>query len=130
MVMENIHSEMYSTLIDTIMKVSSKKDELFDEMYASAYFIEKVAWQQLWMNTDTTYTEKLAALTCVEWIFSCGSFASFNLIQEKNLMPGLCMASGRILTDKRLHTQFACHLYSQVYFVFSYVINVKYNLFF
>jgi ribonucleotide reductase beta subunit family protein with ferritin-like domain len=113
--MENIHSEMYSILIDTFIQDAAHRDKLFKAMYNFPCIAKKGVWAQQWINdTTSSFAERLCAFACVEGIFFSSAFASIYWIKKRGLMPGLTLSNEFISRDEALHTEFAILLYSKL----------------
>jgi ribonucleotide reductase beta subunit family protein with ferritin-like domain len=106
--MENIHSEMYSLLIDTYVKDPTEKDELFHAVNHFPFVEKKAAWAMKWMQSKRSFAERLIAFAAVEGIFFSGSFCSIYWLKKRGLMPGLCTSNEFISRDEGLHCEFAC----------------------
>merc|ERR1719305_101396 len=112
---ENIHSEMYSLLIDTYIKEREEKDRLFNAVETVPAVQKKAKWAMNWINADNaTYAERVVAFASVEGIFFSGSFASIFWLKKRGLMPGLTFSNELISRDEGLHTDFACLMYSHL----------------
>jgi len=110
---ENIHSEMYSILIQTLVTNEVKQNELFHAIEHFPCIAQKSNWAKRWIDSiDTTFAERLVAFACVEGIFFSSSFASIYWIKKRGLMPGLTFSNELISRDESLHTDFAVLLYS------------------
>ncbi|KAF9092019.1 Ribonucleotide-diphosphate reductase (RNR), small subunit, partial [Mortierella sp. GBA35] len=110
---ENVHSEMYSLLIDTYVKEPDQRDHLFDAIDTIPCIRKKAAWALRWISDDnSTFAERLVAFAAVEGIFFSGSFASIFWLKKRGLMPGLTFSNELISRDEGLHTDFACLLFS------------------
>lgn len=107
--MENIHSEMYSLLIDTYIKDSKEKNECFNAIDNMPAVEKKAKWALNWISNGNFY-DRLIAFIAVEGIFFSGSFCSIFWLKSRGLMPGLCNANTLIFKDENLHTDFAIHL--------------------
>lgn len=108
--MENIHGEVYSLLIDTLVESSSEKEKLFKavENYPS---IKKLAdWALKWLNSDLPFNQRLIAFACVEGILFSGAFCSIFWVKKRGLLPGLTFSNELISKDESLHMDFACSL--------------------
>lgn len=112
--MENIHSEMYSLLIDTYIKNKTKKDELFHALDNFECIKQKADWAMKWINQDDSFAERLVAFAAVEGIFFSGAFCSIYWLKKRGLMPGLTFSNELISRDEALHTEFAVLLYSKL----------------
>lgn len=107
--MENIHSQMYSLLIDTYIKDVKEKDECFHAIQNMPIVRKKAEWALQWIGSDS-FVDRLVAFVAVEGIFFSGSFCSIFYIKNRGLMQGLCNANALISKDEALHTDFAIHL--------------------
>ena len=112
--MENIHSEMYSLLIDTYIKNKNKKDELFHALDNFECIKKKADWAMKWINQEDSFAERLVAFAAVEGIFFSGAFCSIYWLKKRGLMPGLTFSNELISRDEALHTEFAVLLYSKL----------------
>src|SRR6476620_9848882 len=110
--MENIHSETYSLLIDTYIKDPVEKDHLLHAVDTVPCVGEKAEWAIRWINNGS-FAERLIAFAAVEGIFFSGSFCSIFWLKKRGLMPGLTFSNELISRDEGLHCDFACHLYTQ-----------------
>tara|TARA_Y100001968_G_scaffold44382_2_gene34519 strand:+ start:485 stop:1531 length:1047 start_codon:yes stop_codon:yes gene_type:complete len=109
--MENIHSETYSLLIDTYIKDSKEKDYLFNAIETFEPVKKKAEWAMRWIDNGS-YAERLIAFAAVEGIFFSGSFCSIFWLKKRGLMPGLTFSNELISRDEGLHCDFACLLYN------------------
>ena len=111
--MENIHAETYSLLIDTYIKKQAEKDYLFNALETVPAVKKKGEWALKWINSEN-FTERLIAFAAVEGIFFSGSFCSIFWMKKRGLMPGLTFSNELISRDEGLHCDFACLLYSML----------------
>lgn len=109
--MENIHSETYSLLIDTYIKDPKEKDMLFHAIDTLDCVKKKADWALRWIE-NASFTERLIAFAAVEGIFFSGSFCSIFWLKKRGLMPGLSFSNELISRDEGMHCDFACHLYT------------------
>lgn len=112
--MENIHSEVYSLLIDTYVKDTDEASHLFNAIETIPCIQEKAEWALRWINEDALFGERLVAFAAVEGIFFSGSFASIFWLKKRGLMPGLTFSNELISRDEGMHTDFACLLFSHL----------------
>jgi len=113
--MENIHSEMYSLLIDTYIKDGAQRDKLFNALENFPCIQKKANWALKWINDNrSSFASRLVAFAVVEGIFFSSSFASIYWIKKRGLMPGLTFSNELISRDEALHTEFAVLLYSKL----------------
>ncbi|CAH9115741.1 unnamed protein product [Cuscuta europaea] len=108
---ENIHSEMYSLLLETYIKDSAEKDRLFHAIDTIPCVEKKAKWALRWIDGSESFAERLLAFACVEGIFFSGSFCSIFWLKKRGLMPGLSFSNELISRDEGLHCDFACLLY-------------------
>jgi ribonucleoside-diphosphate reductase beta chain len=109
--MENIHSETYSLLIDTYIKDPIEKDKLLHAVETVPCVGKKADWALTWIQNGT-FAERLIAFAAVEGIFFSGSFCSIFWLKKRGLMPGLSFSNELISRDEGLHCDFACMLYA------------------
>ncbi|KAF8514803.1 ribonucleotide reductase small subunit [Hysterangium stoloniferum] len=113
--MENIHSETYSLLIDTYIKDAAEREYLFDAVETIPCIKRKADWALKWISDRrSTFAERLVAFAAVEGIFFSGSFASIFWLKKRGLMPGLAFSNELISRDEGMHTDFACLLFSHL----------------
>ncbi|MEX1132576.1 MAG: ribonucleotide-diphosphate reductase subunit beta [Flavobacteriales bacterium] len=110
--MENIHSETYSLLIDTLIKDPMEKDKLFHAVDTLDCVKRKADWALRWIDKGS-FAERLVAFAAVEGIFFSGSFCSIFWLKKRGLMPGLTFSNELISRDEGLHCDFACLLYTK-----------------
>ena len=109
--MENIHSETYSLLIDTYVKDEAEKDELFNALDIFPAIKKKADWALKWIESDS-FAERLIAFAAVEGIFFSGAFCSIYWLKKRGLMPGLTFSNELISRDEGVHCDFAVHLHN------------------
>ncbi|XP_040920849.1 ribonucleoside-diphosphate reductase subunit M2 isoform X1 [Toxotes jaculatrix] len=113
--MENIHSEMYSLLIDTYIKEPSEREYLFNAIETLPCVKKKADWALNWIgNKSATYGERVVAFAAVEGIFFSGSFAAIFWLKKRGLMPGLTFSNELISRDEGLHCDFACLMFKHL----------------
>ncbi|KAL5508252.1 RNR2 [Sanghuangporus vaninii] len=113
--MENIHSETYSLLIDTYIRDPVQREYLLDAIETIPCVKRKADWALRWIaNHRATFGERLVAFAAVEGIFFSGSFASIFWLKKRGLMPGLTFSNELITRDEGMHTDFACLLFSHL----------------
>ena len=113
--MENIHSEVYSLLIDTYVKKPDEKKTLFEAIDNFPCIKKKADWAIKWINDKrSSFATRLVAFACVEGIFFSGAFCSIFWLKKRGFMPGLCFSNELISRDEALHTEFAVLLYKKL----------------
>lgn len=115
LMMEAIHSETYSLLIDTYIEDKAEKLALFQATQTIPCVTLKAQWAQKWIESKTeNFATRLIAFAVVEGIFFSGSFCAIYWLKERGLMPGLTTSNEFIARDEGLHTDFACALYEEI----------------
>ena len=113
--MENVHSEMYSLLIDTYVKDPVEKDHLFHAIQTIPCVAKKAQWALKWVDDDdASFATRLLAFAAVEGIFFSGSFCALFWLKKRGILPGLTFSNELISRDEAMHTDFACLLYSMI----------------
>ena len=112
---ENIHSHMYSLLIQTYIKDDDEKQRLFEATTNYPCITKKFNWAKKWLDDKrSSFAKRLVAFAVVEGIFFSSSFACIYWIKKRGLMPGLTFSNELISRDEALHTEFAVLLYSKL----------------
>jgi ribonucleoside-diphosphate reductase beta chain len=114
MMMENIHSETYSLLIDTYIRDPERKRTMFSALEEIPCVAQKAQWALKWIESSASFAERLVAFACVEGIFFSGSFCAIYWLKKRGLMPGLTFSNELISRDEGLHCDFACLLYNMI----------------
>jgi ribonucleotide reductase beta subunit family protein with ferritin-like domain len=112
--MENIHNEVYSLLIDSLIKSEEQKSKLFAGINNFPCIKKKSDWALRWINDKrSSFYTRLIAFACIEGIFFSGAFCSIYWLKKRGLMPGLTFSNELISRDEALHTEFAILLYNK-----------------
>lgn len=125
---ENIHSEMYSMLIETYIKNADEKRKIFNAIFEFEFIKKKADWALKWIGSnEATFGERLIAFAAVEGIFFSGSFAAIFWLKKRGLMPGLTFSNELIARDEvffnpiykilyfeGLHRDFACQIFGHL----------------
>ena len=115
LMMENVHSEVYSLLIDTYIKEEREKDKLFTALDHFPCIKKKADWSIKWIEDKrSSFATRLIAFACVEGIFFSGSFCSIYWLKKRGLMPGLTFSNELIARDEGMHTDFAVLLFTKL----------------
>lgn len=113
--MENVHSEMYSLLIETYVRDSKERDFLFNAVETLPCVKKKADWALDWISSkNANFGERIIAFAAVEGIFFSGSFASIFWLKKRGLMPGLTFSNELISRDEGLHCDFACLMFKHL----------------
>jgi len=116
MFIEDIHSIMYATLIETYIKDIDERKFLFEAVENIPCIKKKAEWSFRWIESSETvpFIKRLVAFSIVEGVYFSGSFCAIHWLAQQNKMPGLCKSNEFIARDEGLHTDFACLLYKQL----------------
>jgi ribonucleoside-diphosphate reductase subunit M2 len=113
--MENVHSEVYSLMIDNIVKDPFEKEKCLNAVTEYDSIREKAEWAIKWIKAkEVPFAQRLIAFAIVEGVFFSGSFCAIYWLKKKNMMPGLCDSNELIARDEGFHTKNACLLYKHV----------------
>ena len=113
--MENIHSQMYSQLIETYISDREQKHKLFNALDNFECIKKKADWAKKWIGDNrSSFATRLVAFACVEGIFFSGAFCSIFWLKKRGLMPGLTFSNELISRDEALHTEFAVLLHNKL----------------
>jgi ribonucleotide reductase beta subunit family protein with ferritin-like domain len=113
--MEDIHSEMYSRLIDTLIIDPTEKDHIFNAITTIPCIKLKAEWAKKWtQSTEASLPHRLIAFACVEGIHFSGSFCAIYWLKKRNLMPGLTLSNEFIARDEGCHTETSVSLYNDL----------------
>jgi len=114
MMMETVHSETYSLLIDTYIEERAEKTDILRSIQTVPCIQKKAEWALQWMSSDEAdFATRLMAFAAVEGVFFSGAFCSIFWIKQRGILPGLTASNEFIARDEGLHTEFACLLYSK-----------------
>ena len=115
LMMENIHSETYSLLIDTYIKDREEKSRLFNALDNFPCIKKKADWALKWIQDKrSSFATRLVAFAAVEGIFFSGAFCSIYWLKKRGLMPGLTFSNELIARDEGMHTDFAVLLFNKL----------------
>ena len=110
---EDVHSECYSLMLDTYIKSSEEKEHLFNAIETIPCVKKKAEWAMKWiLDENSSFSQRLVAFAIVEGIFFSGSFCAIYWLKKRGLMTGLTSANEFIARDEGMHTETACVLYS------------------
>jgi len=114
--MEDIHSETYSLLINTYITDDIKKNNLFNGVKTIPCINKKAEWAMKWIKNSNIYNfpKRLIAFAIVEGVFFSGAFCSIYWIKQRGILNGLCISNELISRDEGMHCEFACLLYNKI----------------
>lgn len=124
---ENVHSEMYSLLIQTYIRDTIEQAHLFNAIETIPCVQKKAEWALKFIGGNSSgsrptnshqgsshdFATRLIAFAAVEGIFFSGSFCAIFWLRKRGLMPGLTFSNELISRDEGLHCDFACLLYNK-----------------
>lgn len=111
--MENVHSEVYSLMIDTFISDEKRKRRLFAAVDEIPCVKKKADWALRWVASHSDLAHRLVAFAIVEGLFFSGSFCAIFWLKERGLLThSLGKSNEWISRDEGLHTLFAVHLYN------------------
>ena len=109
---ECVHGEVYSLLIDTYIKDNDKKMKLFNAIETIPCVKKKADWALKWINDTHPLLRRLFAFAVVEGVFFSGSFcAIFWLKSRGKMVKALGTSNELIARDEGMHTDFAVIMY-------------------
>ena len=116
MMIEGIHSETYSLMLDNLIKDPTEKDFLFQSIKTVESVKKLGDWAMHWIESDLSFAHRVVAFAVVEGIFFSGAFASiFWLKRYKSngrlFLQGLVKSNEFIARDEGMHVQFAGEIY-------------------
>jgi len=110
--MEDVHAESYSLMIDTYVKSSEEKEHLLNAIETIPCIKKKADWAIKWiMDEKSSFAQRLIAFSIVEGVFFSGSFCAIYWLKKRGLMSGLTSANEFIARDEGMHTETAYTLY-------------------
>jgi ribonucleotide reductase beta subunit family protein with ferritin-like domain len=114
LMMESVHSETYSLLIDTYIEDRTEKVEILRSIQTVPCIQKKAEWALSWIGSEEAdFPTRLMAFAAIEGVFFSGAFCAIFWLKQRGLMPGLTASNEFIARDEGLHTDFACLLYSK-----------------
>jgi ribonucleoside-diphosphate reductase beta chain len=113
--LEAVHSETYSLLIDTYITDPKEKSDILRAISTIPAVEKKAKWAMEWIDSkDADFATRLLGFAAVEGIFFSGAFCAIFWLKQRGIMPGLTLSNEFIARDEGLHTEFACLLYSKI----------------
>ena len=113
--LEAVHSETYSLLIDTYIHDPKEKSDILHAIDTIPCVKKKADWAMQWIESpDADFATRLLAFAAIEGIFFSGAFCAIFWLKQRGVMPGLTLSNEFIARDEGIHTDFACLLYSKL----------------
>lgn len=112
MMMENIHSEAYSKMLQALVPNPVEREHLFQAIYDIPVIRKKAMFALKYMshpdpshylNSPSAVPVQLIAQACMEMINFSSSFASIYWIRSQGKMSGLAQFNMQIAADEGLH---------------------------
>lgn len=134
---EDIHSDMYSTLIEALIKDKDERDVIFNSIATMGVIKAKSDWVTKYSDrSGASLPVRLVAFAVIEGLFFSGSFCAIYYLRDMGILPGLCFSNDYIARDEGQHCEFACLMYSkvrdehrlsqeQVYEIFKDAVNIE-----
>lgn len=111
---ENVHGEVYSLLIDTFITDKDRKMKLFNAIDNIPCVKKKADWAIRWFDNSLPFTQRLVAFAVVEGIFFSGAFCSIFWLKSRGKMTKALGTSNELIArDEGMHTDFAVLLYTK-----------------
>lgn len=111
--MENVHSETYSVLIDTLISDAKEKENAFHAIQKFPTIRAKAEWVTKYMNREKPLVERLFGFALCEGVQFSGSFCAIFWLKKRGLLPGLSFSNELISRDEALHTKFSCLMFKR-----------------
>jgi len=108
--MEQVHSNMYSLLIDTYIEDRSEQSKMYNAVTEMDTVKKKAEWAIKWLESDS-YAHRLVAFSCIEGLAFSSTFAGIFYFRSRGKMTGLCAANEFIMSDENSHYEFALNIY-------------------
>jgi ribonucleoside-diphosphate reductase beta chain len=116
MMMEDIHGETYSLMLDSLIKDKKEKTYLLNSIKTVPSIKRMADWAFKWIDSSKKFAYRVIAFAIVEGIFFSGAFAAIYWFKKthKGMMSGLVKSNEFIARDEGQHTQFSCLMYSML----------------
>lgn len=117
--MENVHSAVYSLMLESLVKNQDEKIKLFNAVSTVDSVKEMYTWAMKWIESKDSFAHRLIAFAIVEGVFFSSSFCAiywFKLFNNKGkaILNGFTKSNEFVSRDEKMHTDFACLLYSKL----------------
>ncbi len=107
MLNESIHAEVYALQIESYVKNTEEKDQLFAAIEHVPCINRKAQWVKKWLNGDQNLLTRLIGFGLVEGLFFAGSFCAIYYFRKRGLLPGLALSNDWIARDEGMHFSFS-----------------------
>ena len=107
MLNESIHAEIYALQIESYVKNTEEKDQLFSAIENIPCIKQKAKWVSKWLSGNQNLLTRLIAFGLVEGLFFAGSFCAIYYFRKRGLLPGLALSNDWIARDEGMHFSFS-----------------------
>ncbi|MBA42594.1 MAG: ribonucleoside-diphosphate reductase [Magnetococcales bacterium] len=116
MMMEDIHGETYSLMLDSLVKDKKEKAYLLNSIETVPSIKRMADWAFKWIDSSKKFAYRVVAFAIVEGVFFSGAFAAIYWFKKKHkgMLNGLVKSNEFIARDEGQHTQFSCTMYSML----------------
>lgn len=115
--MENIHSEVYSDMLDNIIEDPVEKLSLINAFKTVESIKDMIGWGEAWIESKRRIGFSIMAFTIFEGLMFSGAFAAIYWLKKQlgdNKLQGLMGSNEFIARDEGMHTNFGCLMYDFV----------------
>jgi ribonucleotide reductase beta subunit family protein with ferritin-like domain len=109
---ENVHSETYNTILDTLVKSSSRKQGLFRAIETIPSIRRKADFALQYIDSDADFATRIASFACVEGIQFSSSFCAIFWLKNRGLLRGVTYSNELISRDEGMHCKFSVMVYN------------------
>lgn len=111
---ENVHSETYNIILDTLIQDPARKNKLFRSIEMIPAIKRKAQFALDYIESDAPFAQRVAAFACVEGIQFSSSFCAIFWLKTRGLLPGVTFSNELISRDEGLHCQFSVLIYNSL----------------
>lgn len=110
--MEDIHVQMYSIMMEVLVKDPERKEYLLNAVKTVPAIKAMAEWASDSIKND--WTNRLVRFIIVEGLFFSGAFASIFFMKKQGKLLGVAHANELIARDEGMHRDFGLLLYSKL----------------
>jgi ribonucleotide reductase beta subunit family protein with ferritin-like domain len=119
MMMENIHGEVYSLMLDNVISDKDERENLFNALQTVNSVKLMGDWALKWVKSDKNIGCRVVAYCVVEGIMFQGTFAAIFWLKKykasgKLFMPGLTGSNELISRDEGMHKDFGVEIFKMI----------------
>jgi ribonucleotide reductase beta subunit family protein with ferritin-like domain len=112
--MENIHSEMYSLLLDTYVTDNVERNHLLRAIQTIPCIKDMADWALRYITNSACFAERLLAFAAYEGVLFSGAFCAIFWMKKRQKLPGLTFSNEFISRDEGMHCAHAALLDSKL----------------